>query len=418
MSLKILHLPLILFLIIAFSCVVSCQDSKPNLIIGGIWQNAASEETNQKYADILNAEYVHTYNKGYPVADLNAVDIATPTYRAPFKNPFTGEITNNIIPLKENPANSPGNEGHVVRSIRDPSTGAIVSVARYTATELNGLTDDRLNPSEDGVGDHYGTIYAHSGGARTAVTALLYQGVTADKLVLTSPAKGDLDDERYKWEIQRLLDLGIVKEIVVYQSDADTPFAENFWKGEFKEGDVQGNFKIIPVSKEELLGKTGNDAHKFMWEAALSKENEAIKDLAYNYKPTPIPKSLLKKEFLQSFMTPMLSPTSDASGFCSAQNVPESSGVSYFDQANDVWYIDAFSWSGDRSQYDKPAAPRRFVSGELNTVGYNWVSLPYSRTGLWYTQGYFDWCAETLASMGQSAPSAGYGLLVGEDSEF
>lgn len=94
----------------------------------------------------------------------------------------------------------------------------------------------------------------------------------------------------------------------------------------------------------------------------------------------------------------------------------DQSGVSYFDQANDVWYIDAYSWSGDKSLYDKPAAPLHFISGELNTYGYNWVFLPYSQTGISYTQGYLDWVTETLASMGQSAPSAGYGLLI-DDSQ-
>lgn len=120
----------------------------------------------------------------------------------------------------------------------------------------------------------------------------------------------------------------------------------------------------------------------------------------------------------QGIGSPLLSPSSGTLGF-SAQNkdgtsIPETSGETYFDQANDVWYIDAYSWTGDKSLYDKPAAPMYFVSGEQNTYGYNWVYLPYSRTGMTYDQGYFDWCIETLASMGQSAPSAGYGLLIDE----
>lgn len=181
------------------------------------------------------------------------------------------------------------------------------------------------------------------------------------------------------------------------------------------------------INKMNAIGHPNNNGasqyKKAIMEAILDKSRGLdwlLSDTTEQTTPTVkgIPKSLLKKEFLASLRTPMLSPTSDTSGF-SVQNkdgtdVPETSGVTYFDQANDVWYIDAFSWSGDRGQYDKPAAPGRFVSGELNTFGYNWVSLPSSRTGLWYDQGYFDWCTETLASLGQSAPSAGYGLLIDE----
>lgn len=128
----------------------------------------------------------------------------------------------------------------------------------------------------------------------------------------------------------------------------------------------------------------------------------------------------LKKELeKQGVGTPQLSSSTLGTSWSLDQNidgtdVPETSGVSYFDQANDVWYIDAYSWTGDKSLYDKPAAPRRFVSGELNTYGYNWVYLPFSQTGMTYDQGYLDWVTETLASMGQSAPSAGYGLLIDE----
>jgi len=112
--------------------------------------------------------------------------------------------------------------------------------------------------------------------------------------------------------------------------------------------------------------------------------------------------------------TPQLSPSdSSVSWGFEGTDVPETSGGgTYFDEANDVWYIDAFEWQGDRGLYDKPAAPRRFVSGELNTYGYNWIYLPFERTGLTYDQGYYDWAAETLASMGMAGPTAGYGTLM------
>lgn len=121
----------------------------------------------------------------------------------------------------------------------------------------------------------------------------------------------------------------------------------------------------------------------------------------------------------QGLGTPQLSPSTSGTSWYSDQNkersdVPETSGSTYIDKANNVWYIDAFSWSGDRSLYDKPAAPYRFISGEINTYGYNWIYLPFERTGMTYDQGYGEWVSETLASMGMSAPSAGYGLLIDE----
>ncbi len=129
---------------------------------------------------------------------------------------------------------------------------------------------------------------------------------------------------------------------------------------------------------------------------------------------TGIPKSLLKKEFLASLKTPMLSPTSGIS-WVSDQNKAgtdglETSGATYSDKANDVWYVDAFYWSGDRNLLEKPAAPYRFASGEINTYGYNWIFLPYSQTGIRFSPGYADWAADTLASMGISV-GAGVGPL-------
>jgi len=58
--------------------------------------------------------------------------------------------------------------------------------------------------------------------------------------------------------------------------------------------------------------------------------------------------------------TPQLSPSDSGIIWFSDQSrdAPETSGdKTYFDKANDVWYVDAFSWSGDRSQHSKPAAP-------------------------------------------------------------
>lgn len=133
-----------------------------------------------------------------------------------------------------------------------------------------------------------------------------------------------------------------------------------------------------------------------------------------NYEKSTSPTTPIAALAALGIGTPQLSPSDSSIIWLSDPNedVPETSGETYFDKANDVWYIDAFEWHGDRGLYDKPAAPYRFVSGELNTWGYNWIYLPFERTGLTYDQGYYDWAAETLASMGMPGPTAGYGTLV------
>ncbi len=140
-------------------------------------------------------------------------------------------------------------------------------------------------------------------------------------------------------------------------------------------------------------------------------------DTTEKNKPTVgIPKSLLKKEFLASLTNPQLSPYSTSGiSWSSDQNKGgsdglETTGTTYSDKANDVWYVDAFYWSGDRNLLEKPAAPYRFASGEINTYGYNWIFLPYSQTGIRFSPGYADWAADTLASMGISV-GAGVGPL-------
>jgi hypothetical protein len=235
-----------------FSGVVSGK----NLLIGGIGQSADNQQTNRNWADqftqngLGETEYVPTYSKGgfEGVNDVPDVSKATPKYTV----------------------------------YKDSSTGAITPVpgtASYTPDDNNGLTSDLLGYNQHET-IHYDTIYAHSGGARTAVTALLYQHVTADTLVLIAPAMGPMEKEVYDWEIQQLLDSGIVNKIVVYQSAAEQrgdaihwplPFS-NFWEGTFSLGEIKGNFEIKTLSQEQLAGKVGIDAHKQMWNAALNLE--------------------------------------------------------------------------------------------------------------------------------------------------
>lgn len=179
------------------------------------------------------------------------------------------------------------------------------------------------------------------------------------------------------------------------------------------------------IQKGDDLKKEGKydeamDAYDKSMEYILKKYDKKDETVLSYFESVDAPKTKpLASLAALGLDAPLISPISGTLGFSvpnkDGTDVPETSGATFFDQANDVWYIDAFEWHyGDRSAYDKPAAPRRFVSGELNTYGYNWVSLPYSRTGMTYDQDYFNWCAETLAALGQSAPSAGYGLLIDE----
>ena len=102
----------------------------------------------------------------------------------------------------------------------------------------------------------------------------------------------------------------------------------------------------------------------------------------------------------------------EGSGVSEPTSASEPTSSSYFDQSNDVWYIDAYGWLYIKSLYTKPAAPRHFRSGELNTYGYNWIYLPYEQTGMTHDQDYDNWVEEYLASIGSSGTSAGYGLLI------
>jgi hypothetical protein len=379
MSTWIRSLAFALLIAMLFSIVGNGQNEPKNLLIGGIWTTEDDKSTNNGYAKKLDAELIPTYGGGY-VQDLFAVRDATPEEKFYTKDPDTG-----ILIFKD---------------------------IKPKATDLNGLTDERLQK-----GKSYDTIYSHSGGTRTAVSALLYQGVTAEKLVLISPTTGGLTpkhQELFKWELQQLLDLEIVKEIVIYQAAEDKPplgsiFGVELWQAKFKPGDIKGNFKIEDLSGK-LDGKSGDAAHKQMWKTALSLEHGSPIDTHQ-----PIPKSLLKKEFLASLKTPMLSPSTSGISWSSDQNKegsngPETSSATYSDKANDVWYVDAFYWSGDRNLLEKPAAPYRFASGEINTYGYNWIFLPYSQTGITFTQGYGEWVVDTLANMGISI-GAGVGPL-------
>lgn len=281
---KIQSLAFVLLMIMLFSSAVSGQDErKPNLLIGGVWQTAEDQTQNREYARLLDAEYLPTYysRTKNPYAALD-------------KTTITGKVLADINTNEASTADAVAKAADVaaviaatptIIAIKDPSIPVgiylpgletpIMYKPIYTPNDLNGLTNPLISKGPLNSADHYGTIYAHSGGARTAVTALLYQGVTADKLVLISPANGGEDDELNKQELQTLLDSKKVGEIVLYQSidpKADAAFMNDLWQARFEKSDFSGNFRIEPVTSEQLLGKKGTEGHIQMWYTVLNLE--------------------------------------------------------------------------------------------------------------------------------------------------
>jgi len=116
---------------------------------------------------------------------------------------------------------------------------------------------------------------------------------------------------------------------------------------------------------------------------------------------------------------PMLSPSDSGISWLSDQreDVPETSGIYFEPAAPRPWFVDLKdypdrTWWGSRSEYETPPVPLYFYpigsSEEVrNKVGYKWIYLPYSQTGVWADQGYLDW----VASIGIASPSGSYGTL-------
>lgn len=300
MVVKIRSFVLVLILIMMlFPSVVSGQDELKNLLIGGIWQLAEDQTQNQGYAKLLNAEYVPTY--------YSRTEAPTGQQRAMSTSPNAWDISAKAKDLLAVRDATPEEKFYT----KDPDTGILIMKdVKPKATDLNGLGNKLLQK-----GKEYDIIYSHSGGTRTAVSALLYQGVKAKKLVLISPTTGGLTpkhQELFKWELQQLLDLGIVEEIVVYQAKEDTPPVGSFWQAKFKLDDIKGNFKIKDLSGK-LEGKKGDAAHKQMWDVVLKEE---IDLLAHGQcSAYPKPNQLSGSAFPPDWQTPSAMKTSGLEGW-------------------------------------------------------------------------------------------------------
>jgi hypothetical protein len=250
MDMKIQSFAFVLLMIMLFSNVVSGQDGL-DLLIGGIGQNKEDQKNIQEFADSIGAKYVPTYLGDWFWVGLPAVEDATPNYLGQLKKD----------------TNSPGGYISTVE-FDDFSQQAIKN---YNPTLINGLSNPLLNN-----GIRYDTIYAHSGGTRTAVTALLYQKVSANTLVLISPIQGAdfMDLGKYKWELTQLFLNKKVNHILIYQSPVDNlPLGKGFYQAKFDKDNpgIEGDVTVIELDQyEDLRGKKDYDAHVQMWYTALN----------------------------------------------------------------------------------------------------------------------------------------------------
>jgi hypothetical protein len=180
-------------------------EGRPNLLIGGIYQKSNTLENNGyiEFADRYNAMYVPTYYSGNLLKDCIEVD------------------------------NARG--------------------FNYKENFQNGLARSELKNK------HYNIIFAYSGGTRSALTAIEYQGLRTDTLVLISPIRGTKEDQNsyYEEEIKRILNK--VKNIVVLQSSNDQILLDSLLG-------YQARFSEIDDPRIEVynvpLSKNGREAHQ------------------------------------------------------------------------------------------------------------------------------------------------------------
>lgn len=137
----------------------------------------------------------------------------------------------------------------------------------------------------------------------------------------------------------------------------------------------------------------------------------------------PHASNLPQSPLSSSLGTPMLAPPGSemtSSAMSSTQyaegSVGPNGGQTGYTQVGPmyVWYLDQLHWEGqqDPAHPGVPAVPLHFANGALNKVGYGWINLPYSQTGITYSQGYADWVSSYVASNGGfNGAAAGAGPL-------
>ena len=369
------------------------KENSGNLFVGGISQSGPNPDDNdQRYKDF---------------ADKNQA-IYVPTY-------YTNAMTLDALEVN--------------------------NAARGIRNNINGLSSPALSDKQ------YDTIIGYSGGTTSVVTAMAEQNVKAKTLILISPMCGGLDtlaepvskywygqsetptddfDWRSEFEekIQKIIDSGT--KIVVIQSSDDTPILGSNYQYRFPKDMSQ---RIVLNTGDELkvnnvdLENSGKEGHI---EIFFDYARNHLENGVYEQSDRQIPKSLLKKEFLDSLTNPLLSPYSGTSGSSSQNNegTDETSGTSYVNKArDDLWLIDMFfdpSFINKIEHFNpafdwavKPPVPMYLPSGEQNTYGYDFIYLPGIEDH--FTDTYLNWVATYLNSIG-GGDNGGYGgLLLDED---
>lgn len=227
---KVLSIAVVLILIMVIPGVVSGAQKevygagRPNLLIGGIDQSPNTlDKGYANFADKYNAVYVPTYYSGNIALDAIEVDKATS--------------------------------------------------ASYIADDQNGLTRPELR-------DTYDTIFAYSGGTRSALTAMIYLDLKANTLVLISPICGTGETQNFYYEeLKGILDIEkTVKNIVVLQATKKDRLPGNDFNGvpllnyQARVSSADPRIKVFDVDDE--LTTDGIDAHK-----------ELFFSYAYNHLP-------------------------------------------------------------------------------------------------------------------------------------
>jgi len=383
------------------------------LFINGIDTSKTDQNDIQKWVDTLNqdpkyeASYVPTFGPGI---DVGILEVHKATPQVVFDKKTNGEL-------------------------EDPDI-----LTPPTPSDLNGLNNPLLN------GEHYNTIYAHSGGTRTAVTALLTQNVKTDTLVLVSPVTYTTESkESFNDELRYLLQTGKVGKVIVYQSSSDKlPFGDFYqMKYDPNNPEIKGNFEVKELDKSSLgLGAYvpivgGMNAHKQMWYTALKDELGSSPPNFFQKAGSTL-KKLVKfgSASMVSASPGLIPPSSDMSSAAESNMVSSAPANTAGNPQTgmignmNIWYWNVFTqgdWNNLPNQQNPdypgvPPVPPFFKDGTVNSLGYDWVDLPtinvgngeyYSEnTGISYSQSYRDSVKAYEASHGGfSGVAAGAGPL-------